>query len=495
MNRRHVCSALTVLLAASAGVVGVTSASAHTPRPDKPAGVHIVASTRSSFTVELPRVAHTGHYVLFVSRDDHDVFYTNINRSRPSRVEVASSTPLLTVSGLHYTTANYYYRVEARNGSRFQLSNIREAHVRPAAPNGVNLSAHHMTLSWHPGSAIDYDVVQATNPAFTQHRKRYRLRGQATEFTPYGLHNGRRYYFKVRARNNVIASSSHYIKAGSIVCTHREQRLSVLTYNVLHAMFDGTRENGNRIASWKKRLPKILGLIRSSHPDVLSIQEASDWVVPEKRRTIDTINARLKGYALAHTEHLPNPRTGNYILYKTSEYRSAGPGGHWALSHKNWAAYKPLQNRHSGAKFLMVALHLSHGPNSVNARRTREATRLVAGARARAHGMPIVYAGDFNSFSGPDKANLDGPMQVMRSDHIADGYVEAQFRHHLQYGSVNDYTRIPSHSGRVIDHVFGGPGVAMRTWRQVVHLRHGRFHGVIPSDHNPVRVGISVRYR
>jgi hypothetical protein len=77
---------------------------------------------------------------------------------------------------------------------------------------------------------------------------------------------------------------------------------------------------------------------------------------------------------------------------------------------------------------------------------------------------------------------------------VGDALVAAQSRRNTQYGSVNDYTPVPSHSGRIIDHVFGEAGVAMRTWKQVMDLKHGRWPGTIPSDHNPILVGLSVQY-
>jgi hypothetical protein len=59
---------------------------------------------------------------------------------------------------------------------------------------------------------------------------------------------------------------------------------------------------------------------------------------------------------------------------------------------------------------------------------------------------------------------------------------------------VNGYYRKPNRSGRVIDHVFGEPGVALQTWHQLLNVKHGKFVGTIPSDHNPVVVGLSFQY-
>jgi endonuclease/exonuclease/phosphatase family metal-dependent hydrolase len=265
-------------------------------------------------------------------------------------------------------------------------------------------------------------------------------------------------------------------------------------------MFDGTKESGNTIAPWSKRLPGIVSLIKGAKPDVMSINEASDYVVEGKRRSIDSIKAKLQGYALAKTEPFPkpqNPRTGNYILYKTSKFTAVGTPGYWTISSKNWVAYQILQSKATRAQFLMISVHLSHGPNSVDQKRGAETRTLLSQAHDfdQNHGnIPIVYAGDFNSFTGTDPSNLDTPEQLLRAEHVGDALVSAQKRTNTQYGSVNEYKRVASKTGRIIDHVFGEAGVSFRNWTQLLKLKHGKFVGVIPSDHNPVVADISIAY-
>jgi hypothetical protein len=42
--------------------------------------------------------------------------------------------------------------------------------------------------------------------------------------------------------------------------------------------------------------------------------------------------------------------------------------------------------------------------------------------------------------------------------------------------------------------VFAPPGVAVRSWAQVMDLSHGQIAGVIPSDHNPVVATLEYPY-
>jgi endonuclease/exonuclease/phosphatase family metal-dependent hydrolase len=462
----------------------------------------VAAATTSSFTIAAHRAAHAHRYVVFASLKLNDIIYANLSKHRATRKTASSSKPRVTIRGLKYTTATYYYRVETKNGSRFQVSDVLTTHLAPPTPARVRVvnQPTGLALTWGVAPATAYDIVQATDPKLQQGRATYQLAGQATAFTPYGLHPRTTYYFRVRARNG--SSASKYSPVLSATFRGGEQPIRVLTYNVLHKMFDGTKEGGNTIAPWSRRMPAAAALIKSGDPDVMSINEASDYVVQNKSRAIDTLADKLgNGYTLAHTEPFPNPlnpRTGNYIIYKNSTLRAVGAGGYHAISNKNWVAYQALASRATGATFLFVSVHLSHGGNSVDSKRASETRELLSfahqQAQTRSGELPIIFAGDFNSYSGTDPANLDSPERLMRAGHVADSLVAAQSRTNTVYGSVNNYTTVPSKSGRIIDHVFGTPGVAVHTWKQLLNLTHGHFAGVIPSDHNPVVAALSFQY-
>ena len=170
----------------------------------------------------------------------------------------------------------------------------------------------------------------------------------------------------------------------------------------------------------------MVALIKRWNPDVLGLQEASDWVGPVKGpRVADDLAARLGGYAVAHTEITPGQpgwmRTARYILYRTSTYKAVGDGGHWTLAPGRFAAYQELQNRTTGARFLAVSVHLSVGRGSrrrpAAAGRDAEAARLrPARTRPSAH-VPVIYLGDFNSHEGHA---LDGPGVAMRAAGVAE---------------------------------------------------------------------------
>jgi endonuclease/exonuclease/phosphatase family metal-dependent hydrolase len=356
------------------------------------------------------------------------------------------------------------------------------------------------SLRWHSGGVSGFAVEQATNQAMTTGRRVYRIRGTGRQFTPYGLTRGRTYYFRVRALNG--GTPSKYSSTVRVVARTAEQPVTVMTYNILEAKFDGRHEGGNVVAPWSRRRPAAARLIRQADPDVVGIQEGASWVRKARGpRQVDSLRAALRGkYKLAHTEIPPSRRhfhrTGDYILYKKSRYQARGHGGHWALGDSRFAAYQVLRNRATGARMLFVSAHLLVTPGAASdARREAETRRLIHRARpyaARRH-VPIVYVGDFNS-DRFRRHSFNGPAMAMRAAGVADAWDAAQHRTRARYNTADHYMRKPPRNGARIDYVFAPAGVAVRSWGLVMNLSHGRFVGTIASDHNPLVARLEIPY-
>jgi endonuclease/exonuclease/phosphatase family metal-dependent hydrolase len=299
--------------------------------------------------------------------------------------------------------------------------------------------------------------------------------------------------------------------AGAHSATHRggsksssgEQFVSVMSYNLLEIKADGRREGGTRVAPWSKRRGAEVRLIQNASPDVLSVQEGGSWVHGARGpRQVDDLRAHLGGvYGLARTEVPPNRphyfRTGCYILYKRAEYKTAAHGGHWALGDRRWAAYQVLKSRASGAKFLVVDPHLVvRSRGGTDAMRARETRTMYVKARdyaARRNHLPIVIAGDFNSDRGKRHAS-NAPSQFMRSKGYHDAFKAARSRSNARYNSANGYRRRPPKDRMRLDYIFTQPGISVQSWRMLLNLSHGKYAGVIPSDHNPIVATMLIPY-
>jgi endonuclease/exonuclease/phosphatase family metal-dependent hydrolase len=281
------------------------------------------------------------------------------------------------------------------------------------------------------------------------------------------------------------------------------QNVRVMTYNVLHDSAAGTKEGSEVVAPWSLRRVPAIALIKKANPDVLGLQEASDWVDATKRPGVRIADDVAQGlgpgrYTVADTEVRPPQshwmRTARYILYRTATYTAAAKGGHWDLAPGRFAAYQELQNRTTGARFLAVSVHLSYGAGRVadlqRQAETRKLLGFAAAYQAKAH-VPVIYVGDFNSHEGHE---VDGPGLVMRAAGVADADEVAQTTVNRQYNSANQYLRSPKPGHWDIDHVYAPAGVAVRRWEIALTLTGGRFVGTIPSDHNPLVADVVLPY-
>ncbi|MBV9485220.1 MAG: fibronectin type III domain-containing protein [Frankiaceae bacterium] len=486
---------LTVSLAPSA-------ASAHTFRPGAPSGLHVVKVTSSSFTVASKPAPHATRYRLFASTTRSNLFVQNIRNAQRGPL---SKSPRVRIGHLTGGSVPYYYRVEALNQQRWKFSGtIGEVGLRPAAPANVHGRANAMQtfVTWTPSqTASGYSIEQSTSRDMSAHRKVFNIRGNTGSYTPYGLKPGKTYYYRVRALN--ASTPSSYSATTAVVNHSRHQSVRVMTYNIKEARFDGTREGSGRIAPWMSaRRPAAAALIKQAHPDVIGIEEGASPIGHRGGpRQVDTLRNALGGeYALARTEVPPSQagthRTGNYILYRKAAYRAVGKGGHWALGDRRWAAHQILRNRATGAKFLFVDAHLRQQAGRANdVRRKHETQRLVSLGHALAarHHVPVVYVGDFNS-DPFDHHAFNAPSMVMKAHHVADAYNVAQHRQNARFNTANHYLRRPPHVGARIDYVYAPTGVGVKSWRLIMHVRHGSFVGTIPSDHNPLVSDLSIPF-
>jgi endonuclease/exonuclease/phosphatase family metal-dependent hydrolase len=478
--------------------------------PAHPTGIHITAVTGSSFTVSMDKAAYTRYYRVYASTVHSDVFYNNLKAGRhPSTLHWGTSTvPRVTVSGLPYTTKPYYWRVETFTGSAQSYGGvIYERGLRPARPTDltVRYSATGGTyLTWNAGGATGFTVQRSRDSAFTTGVGTFRIRGSNHQFTPYDLAAGRRYWFRIAALN--VNTYSGWATQTSGVKAKSEQRINVMTYNILQAVSDGERRVGGTVAPWSQRRPAAAALVKSVNPDMFAVEEGWPYIGnPDNRvRQVDSLASALRAigahYTVAYTEiTCPAPnchRYGNYIMFNSDRYRAiGGRAGVFHLPGPGIAPYVELQNRSTGARLLFVGAHLNATPGrTYDSVRASQTASLIsqASATASSWGIPVVYSGDFNS--NPQQNAYDGPNTAMRRYLIADARLVAQRRYNERYDSMNELMRTPNPYSLFIDYVYVPPGVSATTWGMSMRYANGRMVGVFPSDHNPVWALIRIPY-
>ena len=513
---------LQVLVAVATGAALLTTLAApadaaSTRTPAKPSHLALTAATATSMTVTSAHAARAKKYRLYVSTVRSDMYYANIisHKHSSARRSATASGPRVTVGGLRYTTAPYYYRMQAFNGRKYSVSSIiMTGGLRPSQPTGLAVhTGRGLSLTWNSGAATGFWIIRATNAAMTAGRVRYVVSGRTRQFTPVGLAAGHMYWFTVASVTNGTTSPYSARVAGAP--TGHVQAIKVMTYNVLQTNADGTREAGGVVPKWSQRGPAAAALIKKSLPDVVAVQEAGDWIGSQPgTRQIDTLRNYLGGtYALAHTEVTWAERKSQpgylrhhvYILYRPTVWTPVGGGGTWMIdnagkhySDNRWAAYQLLENRQTHARVLFVSTHLIVGyGKGLDLRRETETSIMVrdAAAQAARDGNPqVIYAGDFNSNQNTKYHPLDGPATVMSANGIADSRLIAQ-RHYNNVHSMNFYQRTPMpYPNDVIDDIYLPAGAGASTWSVALNLKSGKLVGTIPSDHDPVVASVYFAY-
>lgn len=484
-------SAAAVAVALLAGVI-TSPAQAKLRRPTKPVGVAVVAATASSLTLTAS-VQNAKQFRIYVATKAKDVNAA----SYPSApfVSRTSNQRAVTITGLPYRTGPYYVRYVAKNRLATNFGGITAAYLRPPAPTGLQAlttPGGGVALTWSALAAERVTVVAATDPAMTQDRATYSLSGTANSFTPYGLLPARTYYFQVRAANGPSASA--FSTTATVDSPSAGQGLRLASYNLLWAGSDGDPAGDGVIAPWRERRIAAAALVSSANPDVIAVQEGNSLV--GQIRQVDSFAAALNNvggdYVVAGTDG-EGARTGPYLLYRARTWEAVGDGGRFALPDGRYAAFQVLAHRGSGARFLAVSVHLSSAAGGYwDGRRKLQTDSLAAQAQRQADslGVPVVYAGDFNSHTGSNHA-FHGPGIAFDSRHIPDSKDVSPSLPKVRYNSANQYYRTPRQAGQVdVDHIFAGPGVAVTGWQMLLNLSGGRFAGVIPSDHNPIVVDL-----
>ncbi len=490
-----------ITLAVTALVLGVvTPAPASGKRlkkPTKPTAVAVVGSTPTSITVTA-RVQRAKQFRVYAAPTARAV-NAHSYRKAPYRSKVSASRQVTV--GLKYQTGPYFLRYTARNRVALKFAAIQTAYVTPPVPTAltaVSTAGGGLALTWRASKPAERVLVTAaTDPAFTQGVRTYTVRGAADTFTPHGLDAGTTYWFRVRAANG--PSQSAWSQPTSATAVAAGAQVSVASYNIQYAeASSGPKVGDQKPAPWSERGPLAAQLLWSARPDVVAVQEGNSRIGEKPRggyreRQVDDFAAALNrlgaDYRVADTENIAETATGPYLLYRTSVWRPVGKGARIALPNDRWAAYQVLEHQESGARVLVVSAHLLPGAKpGYDDKRKAQAATLTAKATqvAKEYGVPVVYAGDFNSHNGKKHA-FDGPGLVMAANGVPDTKDVSPVLVNDRYNSANQGFRIAASGGFNIDHIFAGPGLAVLRWAMLLDVNSsGRFVGTFPSDHNPL---------
>jgi endonuclease/exonuclease/phosphatase family metal-dependent hydrolase len=175
------------------------------------------------------------------------------------------------------------------------------------------------------------------------------------------------------------------------VTTPTGERFRIATYNVLDPGF-------STLAPWDERRNNVAETIATSRPTIVALQEAG-WSQVGEGLTLAQDIAGLTALTLSKSSF-----SGDAFLFDGRVW-SEGEGGHFLLprgrgDRRRSAIWQFFHHTASGRTYLVVATHLSHGPERARAR-VRQTRHLVRRARAiNRRRVPVIVLGDFNSWPG-----------------------------------------------------------------------------------------------
>lgn len=365
-----------------------------------------------------------------------------------------------------------------------------EARAQASSPDEVGMvvvkraTRDSLTLAWHevPG-ARHYLVERATDLGMSN--RSVPERTDDNRITVTGLRPGLLYCFQVRGVNSAGAGTRSH-KACQRTVAEEGSRTGtvyrVVTYNICSRVCPG----------WSARRADAAALVAARRPDVVMLTEAT----PDSGMAAG-VGGMVQVQAIS----------GKALLYRRERFTLASAGGRPRTgfvdlgvdprygAHR-YAVWAELVDRESHQHVIFVGVHLSPGSDSpeADAQRRKDAAGLVAGiARIQVRDVPVVVAGDFNSY---EQRRYDAPSELMREAGFANSFWRAHRWFRGNFNSGNRGSVVPevgSTWGRHIDHVWAQPDrTQVLKWRNGAEVVDGRYAEPLPSNHNPVLVKLRI---
>lgn len=336
--------------------------------------------------------------------------------------------------------------------------------------------------------------------------KRYARRSSA--ITIKNLRRGTDYYVQVRGvngkkhgRKSAVVARTTILRAGP---TGSLMPLRVMTFNTCSEVCD---QNGTAPTPWiGSRQNAALERITASGADVVATQENGEMsVVPAGYAQAISFSAKRLYYKTARFDVAPGPLPGKSTYEARTGCRLSSdpslPTGNIYLGRHSkgcrYAVWARLVERSTGRSVVMVDVHTVSGFTSTTAgnRRAEMATLLGFIKSVNKQGLPIIYAGDFNSHRTVKPSDVVTP--AMRSTAHHDAYQLARRVSNQHLTSYSDFRVTPPVTtlwGNHIDRVFVDPSrVRVDGWYNFARLdAAGRTVRPIPSDHSPIVVDLRV---
>lgn len=394
-----------------------------------------------------------------------------------SRTTVPATGSRLTLDDLGATTpgVDRFFRVDAVRKGEVRSSRTGRFTLPPGEVAGLDVTGattNGFKIDWaDTPNARQYDVAVARDEAFTQKATAVRTLGVDSEFIGKGLSPDRQYWVKVRPVNGDQVGA--YTAPVSFRTRVRESAFKVATWNVCSEKCKG----------YPSRARIMADFLTENEVDIFGLQESGGVRVGAVTNSIFSGGAR--GF-----ERAVGGAKARYIFFRPELFEQLD-GGSFGIGDgrdTTWASFRVKSTKRT---FVYVDVHLDNGKGAdANARRAREMDRMLAQMRAiNADGLPMIYAGDFNS--GPHR-DADAPGVKMRAAGLTNSELMTDDVQNGQINTGHTFSTEVLDSGAHIDHIWVTPEFQVDSWKQLVRITGGRYTTPVVSDHNAVSAVVAL---
>lgn len=399
------------------------------------------------------------------------------DRALSSRVDTITSTSTTTtLKDLASSTpgSDRYFRVDAYRGDEIASSRTGTFNLLPTRITKLKVarkSAVGVKLTWAPvENARQYDVIVASDKAFSKNATSARTISGARSFVTDKLSPKTKYYVKIRPVNGSALGA--FSAPVAFTTASPAAKFAIGTWNVC----------SEKCSGYAGRARIGAQLFNDKGIDIFGLQESGG------KRVGATTNAIWSGGKRGFVRATGGAEA-RYIFYRP-ELFSQVSGGFFPIGDGRHATWAHMRTKESTRDFFYVDVHLEDGHGSDGKRAAEMRVLLSQMAQLNDTGLPIIYAGDFNS--GKHRS-ADSPGVMMRADGMVDS-VDATTSDpvNANINSGHTFSTNVLRSGDYVDHIFVSSDIDVLNWEQLVRISNGRYTTPIVSDHNALKAVVSL---
>ncbi len=266
---------------------------------------------------------------------------------------------------------------------------------------------------------------------------------------------------------------------------HKDQRIRLMSYNVLFDLYDHNLEEVNR---WPARLPRIVEMILDSKPDIIGVQELY-------KHQFKDLSPYMSDYEFYARECKDGELNG--IFYRKDRFKLIGHDLLYMTTTETISSESLtslfLKDLKTGRELVVYNTHLAF--SNINKRdfQARYIAEMVKKINPK---IPVILTGDLNTF--PNRLDLD-KLPFYDGDYIhrilTSGPLKASQEQSLlgHLGPISTFTNEGEDPtpfkgigtpGVILDHIYISKGVTV-----LMHaVQQATIEGHFPSDHMPVLV-------